>query len=76
MAATQSQSNQAVRSFAYPVYFISEDYHIMEENKSQTSSIQCLPNRLLDEQAKCFQDRRKKQVKKAEDRKTSGSPRK
>ena len=44
------------RMFSYPIYFISEDYHLTDQVNGKKTEIQLLPNRKLDSQIAKFHD--------------------
>ena len=50
------------KSFSYPVYFVSEDYQLIESEKEKKSNLEILPNRsIVQDQIKSF--KLKNQVK-------------
>jgi len=57
-------SNSAERlgekTFSYPFYFISENYHLIENNKEKKSDLKLVPNRTIEDQANHFKKENKR----------------
>ena len=56
-------SNSAERlgekTFSYPFYFISENYHLIENSRDKKSDLKLVPNRTIEDQCNHFKKENK-----------------